>query len=204
MTSKRYSARHRPKFDEYIFDWSGKFAVAMFLVGVAVGPIVVWFREEEPALVLYVLSLLAGGVLFAGIGYGAGLIIRAYQFDIIFFQTLDEEEPEQFLAPKPENRPKRDYSIVVDLKNGLGSVTIWQPRPASFTSWLGEVVKDNTRIQFSKHQAEIRAWPIDRYDVMIAQLRQIGLLHSHDMHNNAPVLTDEGRKQAKDWLRYHV
>jgi hypothetical protein len=189
-------------YNEYIFAWSFKFANGCLLVGATGSAIVLMLTiEPVPSTRLFLLSLLFG-VLFFGVGFAWALWERANQFDEMFLESL-EPMPETAVEPLPE-KPKRDCTVLLDLKNGLSPVTIWQPRPAAFVSWARNVLSNSNKVQFSENQAKMRQWPLDRYHVMIAQLKQIGLLHSHDVHNNAPVMTDEGKVKLKEWLNNHV
>lgn len=189
----------RPKFNEYIFEWSSRFTLLCFGIGAFVIPLILEIAMHP--YTFYKVFLFSGFV-FGCIGGVWALIDRANRFDDLFLESLEPQQ-ETAVEPLPE-KPKRDCTVLLDLKNGLPSVTLWQPRPGSFTTWSRQVASENTKVQFSENQANMRKWPLDRYHEMVAQLKIVGLLHSHDMHNGAPVVTDEGKVKLKEWLRDHV
>ena len=197
---KRNERPLRPKFDEYIFQWSARFSLACFFIGATLIPLVLEILQH-PYTFYKVFTL--SGLVAGGIGAAWALWDRADRFDDIYIESL-HPEPLPEIKPMPETEPKREHSILLNLGNGHEAMKIWQPRPASFSSWLSQVVADNNKVQFSENQAKIRDWPIERYHVLIAQLRQIGLLHNQDMRNNAPVLTEQGKHYAREWLKKNV
>lgn len=187
-------------FTEYVFTWSIKFAWGCLVggasgMGVTLMLIDIFYLEMDYRK-LVVASLLAG-LMCAGAGLVYALMRRAYLFDELMLDLLDEPKP---ITAVPSRPVERDHSMSFDLKNGYPAVLIRQPRPAAFSSWLRQVV-ENPKIQFSENQAKMRGWSIEGYKVLVAQLREIGLLHQHDMKNNAPVMTDHGRELARRWLR---
>ena len=198
---ERYKSESRAVIEEterpfVMFDLT-EFAIApaaraawyFFLIGGGIGVALVGGLYE-----LYILFIPGFALFTAGAGGIAVLTMRLSEYDY----AIDWRRTETRHEPEPE--PAEAARVALDLGNGLGTVTIWEPHQGAFRRWLREVVDDGgRRVTFSKNQALRRGWTEDRYIELVAQLRQVALL-GNGTFNGAPEITDEGLRRAGDWI----
>ncbi len=193
MTSRQFNRAF--KMHDYIFTWSYKFALGWLAIGGAGSAAVMillsfdWLRIVSGSVFI--------GVGSAGAGLVYGLLRRADLYDELMIELKEGEEVEQPVAPQV-TRPK-DW-VKMNLNNGRGVATIYQPKAGAFARWLREVLEDG-KVAFSKRQAMARGFSDKQYDTTISQLKAVGLLHATETSNGTPVVTEHGKVCAYEWLK---
>jgi hypothetical protein len=95
--------------------------------------------------------------------------------------------------------PRQTQTFEIDVRTARGIITLSQPGPASFRTWLREVLADGNRVQFSENESTRRGWSAEQYGHLIYELRQSFWLHDID-GNGVYRMTDAGKAQAREWL----
>lgn len=138
----------------------------------------------------------------AGLGIaGVGIVYSLKERAIEWVNLVDGiGEKIVYREPKKETAVYHQNTVTLNLRNGLGTQVISQPSPNAFRHWLKDCL-ENDRVEFSLRQARQRGWSDDNYQILVAQLKAIGLLHKNETKNSVPVITESGRIKAVGWLK---
>jgi len=180
---------------DFVWGYSTRFSWGCFLVGASLS-MAILHSLNIPMIDTLFFSFVAG-LGIAGVGIVYSLKERAIEW-VNLVDGIGEKIV--YREPKKETAVYHQNTVTLNLRNGLGTQVISQPSPNAFRHWLKDCL-ENDRVEFSLRQARQRGWSDDNYQILVAQLKAIGLLHKNETKNSVPVITESGRIKAVGWLK---